>query len=89
MYFRRAQRRHDGQVQQGLESCFVTVVPLLTLAQLQGRPLDEIRPGGLGLHFIQQAMDTVDSPAKGSRIGCASLSIWPTEAVVLLKGMTQ
>ena len=29
-------------------------------AKLCGRKLDEIRPGGLGLHFIRQAMDTVE-----------------------------
>jgi serine/threonine-protein kinase RsbW len=28
--------------------------------KLCGRPLDEIRPGGLGLHFIKQSMDVVE-----------------------------
>jgi serine/threonine-protein kinase RsbW len=29
-------------------------------AKLKGRPLDEIRPGGLGLHFMRQSMDKVE-----------------------------
>src|SRR5467141_1860043 len=66
MYFRRAQRRHDGQVQQGLEILLCDRGPAIDPCKLQGRPLDEIRPGGLGLHFIQQAMDTVEVTRKGS-----------------------
>jgi anti-sigma regulatory factor (Ser/Thr protein kinase) len=33
-------------------------------ASLKGRPLDEIRPGGLGLHFIRQSMDEVEFTRK-------------------------
>jgi len=29
-------------------------------AKLRGRPLDEVRPGGLGMHFIRDAMDTME-----------------------------
>jgi len=65
MYFRRAQRRHDGQVQQGLEILLCDRGPAVDPCKLQGRPLDEIRPGGLGLHFIRQAMDTVEFTRKG------------------------
>jgi anti-sigma regulatory factor (Ser/Thr protein kinase) len=32
--------------------------------KLKGRPLDEIRPGGLGLHFIRQSMDVVEFSRK-------------------------
>ena len=28
--------------------------------KLRGRRLDEIKPGGLGLHFIRQSMDVVE-----------------------------
>ena len=66
MYFRRAQRRHDGQVQQGLEILLCDRGPAVDPSKFQGRPLDGIRPGGLGLHFIQQAMDTVEFTRKGS-----------------------
>jgi anti-sigma regulatory factor (Ser/Thr protein kinase) len=27
---------------------------------LCGRPLEEVKPGGLGLHFIRESMDTVE-----------------------------
>jgi len=32
--------------------------------KLKGRSLDEIRPGGLGLHFIKQSMDVVEFSRK-------------------------
>ncbi len=66
MYFRRAQRRHDGQVQQGLEILLCDRGPAVDPSKFQGRSLEEIRPGGLGLHFIRQAMDTVEFTRKGS-----------------------
>jgi serine/threonine-protein kinase RsbW len=78
VYFRRAQRRHDGQVQQGLEIQLCDRGPAVDPCKLQGRPLDEIRPGGLGLHFIQQAMDTVEFTRKG-----------PTNRLRLVKYLAQ
>lgn len=66
IYFRRTQRQHDGQVQTGLEILLCDRGPAIDQYRLQGRPLDEIRPGGLGLHFIRQAMDTVEFTRKGS-----------------------
>lgn len=66
MYFRRAQRRHDGEVQQGLEILLCDRGPAVDPSKFQGRPLEEIRAGGLGLHFIRQAMDTVEFTRKGS-----------------------
>jgi anti-sigma regulatory factor (Ser/Thr protein kinase) len=37
--------------------------------RLKGRALDEIRPGGLGLHFIRQSMDEVEfSRKKGKNL---------------------
>ena len=66
MYFRRVQRRQDGEVQQGLEILVCDRGPEVDASKLHGRPLDEVRPGGLGLHFIRQAMDTVEFTRKGS-----------------------
>jgi serine/threonine-protein kinase RsbW len=34
--------------------------PAVDPAKMQGRKLDEIKPGGLGLHFIRQSMDVVE-----------------------------
>jgi serine/threonine-protein kinase RsbW len=40
--------------------------PAVDPAKLRGRRLDEIKPGGLGLHFIRQSMDVVEfKRAKG------------------------
>jgi anti-sigma regulatory factor (Ser/Thr protein kinase) len=65
MYFRKAQRHRDGQVQHGLEILLCDRGPQIDASKLCGRPLDEIRPGGLGLHLIRQAMDTVEFTRKG------------------------
>jgi serine/threonine-protein kinase RsbW len=35
--------------------------------KLQGRPLEEVRPGGLGLHFMKQSMDVVEFRRKNGR----------------------
>ena len=78
MYFRSAQRRHDGQVQQGLEILLCDRGPAVDARKLHGRSLDQIRPGGLGLHLIRQAMDTVEFTRKG-----------PTNRLRLVKYLAQ
>jgi serine/threonine-protein kinase RsbW len=35
--------------------------------KLRGRPLSEIRPGGLGLHFMRQSMDVVEFRRRNGR----------------------
>ena len=65
MYFRRTQRQSEGEVQQGLEILLCDRGPEVDRSKLHGRYLDEIRPGGLGLHLIRQAMDTVEYTRKG------------------------
>lgn len=56
---------HEGKVTNGspttgieilLEDSGITPDP----AKLKGRDLEDIRPGGLGLHFIRQSMDRVE-----------------------------
>ncbi len=66
LYFRRVQRRLHGEVECGLEILLCDRGPAVDLTKLQGRPLEEIRPGGLGLHLIRQAMDTVEFTRKGA-----------------------
>ena len=65
MYFRRTQRQSEGDVQQGLEILLCDRGPEVHASKLQRRALDEIQPGGLGLHLIRQAMDTVEYTRKG------------------------
>src|SRR5579864_605139 len=45
---------------EGLEILLSDRGPAIDPAKLRGRRLDEIKPGGLGLHFIRQSMDTVE-----------------------------
>jgi serine/threonine-protein kinase RsbW len=35
--------------------------------KLQGRSLEEIRPGGLGIHFMKQSMDVVEFSRKNGK----------------------
>ena len=60
MYFRRVRRRSKEQLKVGLEILLLDRGPAIDTTKLCGRKLDEIRPGGLGLHFIREAMDTVE-----------------------------
>lgn len=77
MYFRRTQRRHEEQVQHGLEILLCDRGAEVDASKLRARPLDEMRTGGLGLHFIRQAMDTVEFTRKG-----------PTNRLRLVKYLT-
>jgi anti-sigma regulatory factor (Ser/Thr protein kinase) len=78
MYFRRAERGHDGAVQQGLEILLCDYGSAVDLDKLRGRQLEEVRPGGLGLHWIRQAMDTMEFTRKG-----------PTNQLRLVKYLAQ
>lgn len=65
IYCRRRQRRSARGPKDGLEVLLCDCGPAVDRAKLCGRPLDKIRPGGLGLHFIRQAMDTVEFTRSG------------------------
>jgi serine/threonine-protein kinase RsbW len=56
----RVWRRPAALRVEGLEILLVDRGPAVDPAKLRGRRLDEIKPGGLGLHFIRQSMDTVE-----------------------------
>jgi serine/threonine-protein kinase RsbW len=58
--FRRVSRRRTGKQGDGLEILLSDRGPAVDPAKLRGRQLDEIKPGGLGLHFIRRSMDTVE-----------------------------
>jgi serine/threonine-protein kinase RsbW len=53
----------------GFEVRLVDYGPKINPAKLRGRKLDEIKPGGLGLHFIRQSMDVVEfKRARGANV---------------------
>lgn len=53
----------------GLEVLLLDQGPKVDPAKLCGRRLDEIKPGGLGLHFIRQSMDVVEfKRARGANL---------------------
>jgi serine/threonine-protein kinase RsbW len=54
---RLAKGRESGE---GFEVRLIDYGPKIDPARLRGRKLDEIKPGGLGLHFIRQSMDIVE-----------------------------
>ena len=56
----RVRRRRAALHQEGLEILLSDRGPAVDPSKLRGRRLDEIKPGGLGLHFIRQSMDTVE-----------------------------
>ena len=65
LYFRKIRRQNGESAEQGLEILLCDRGPAISPGKLRGRPLDEIRPGGLGLHLIHEAMDKVEFTRKG------------------------
>lgn len=57
---RRVRVNKDGAPVTGLEILMEDSGVALDPAKLKGRALDELRPGGLGLHFMRQSMDEVE-----------------------------
>lgn len=60
MLCQRVAKRRSAEGGEGLEILLADRGPAVDPAKLRGRRLDEIKPGGLGLHFIRQSMDTVE-----------------------------
>jgi serine/threonine-protein kinase RsbW len=56
-------KRKDGKAD-GLEIVLQDEGTAANPDKFKGRPLQEIRPGGLGLHFIRQSMDVVEFSRK-------------------------
>jgi anti-sigma regulatory factor (Ser/Thr protein kinase) len=65
LYCSRVRPRGSEQTTDGLEIILSDHGPAIDPAKLRGRRLDEIKPGGLGLHFIRQSMDTVEYRRSG------------------------
>ncbi len=62
---RRVKIRFAKGSREGLEVLLVDHGRAWDPTRQRVRPLDEVRPGGLGLHFIRQAMDTVEYKRRG------------------------
>jgi|SRR5215467_4800412 len=58
--FRRIEVPCDGKQRKALEIVLEDRGMRVDGEKLCGRSLDEVRPGGLGLHFIKESMDTVE-----------------------------
>jgi serine/threonine-protein kinase RsbW len=57
--FRRCQALGDEGLRDALEIELEDLGIPAKAEEMQGRSLDEVRPGGLGLHFIRENMDSV------------------------------
>jgi serine/threonine-protein kinase RsbW len=64
---KRLWHRTDAKAVDGMEILLSDSGPPLDLTKLKGRALNEIRPGGLGLHFIQHSMDVVEFSRKNGK----------------------
>jgi serine/threonine-protein kinase RsbW len=65
IYCNRLERRANGETEHGVEVLLFDCGAAVDITKLQPRPLDEIRPGGLGLHIIRGSMDTVEYKRAG------------------------
>lgn len=58
--FRHIQEGQDGASAAALEIMLEDRGVTVDREKLRGRKLEDVRPGGLGLHFIRKCMDTVE-----------------------------
>jgi serine/threonine-protein kinase RsbW len=61
----RIETRNNGQRREGVEILLEDRGPAVDPTKLRARSLNEVTPGGLGLHFIRQSMDTVEYKRSG------------------------
>lgn len=60
LLFRSVRREANEKNAEGLEILLCDRGPAIDREKMCGRALDEVKPGGLGLHFIQESMDIVE-----------------------------
>lgn len=65
--FRRIAMSEDGQSADALEIILEDRGVTANPRKMCGRKLEDVRPGGLGLHFIRESMDTVEFSRRGGR----------------------
>jgi anti-sigma regulatory factor (Ser/Thr protein kinase) len=61
----RLERRAQQETERGIEILLFDCGPAVDTTKIQARPLEEIRPGGLGLHIIRDSMDAVEYKRAG------------------------
>lgn len=66
LYCSQLERRNGAGAEQGVEILLFDCGPAVDPTKLEARPLDEIRPGGLGLHIIRASMDSVEYERAGN-----------------------
>jgi anti-sigma regulatory factor (Ser/Thr protein kinase) len=64
---RRIQARTGGNQRAGLEIVFTDRGAAADRKEMCGRSLDDVRPGGLGLHFIQDSVDVMQYRSQAGR----------------------
>jgi anti-sigma regulatory factor (Ser/Thr protein kinase) len=64
---RRLEQSGQNATQGGIEILLTDKGVPVKPSALKGRALDEVRPGGLGLHFIHESMDEVEFTRKNGK----------------------
>jgi len=65
--FRQIAIWHDGRAEDALEILLEDRGVTANPKKMCGRRLEDVRPGGLGLHFIRESMDTVEFSRRKGR----------------------
>jgi anti-sigma regulatory factor (Ser/Thr protein kinase) len=85
---RRIEEQPDGKQRAGIEIVLVDHGIPADREKLRGRSLDDVRPGGLGLHFIQEGVDKMDytSDTGGNHLRLVKFLPVPEPAPQTVKG---
>ena len=67
LYVNRIEDPGTTEHEPGVEIVLVDCGPACDPTKLKARSLDEIRPGGLGLHIIRESMDAIEYQRDGQR----------------------
>lgn len=76
--FRRVQVGRDGARKEAFEIVLEDRGVTVDRAKLCGRALEDVRPGGLGLHFIRESVDEVEFRRRGGKNQLRLVKFLPT-----------
>ena len=65
LYCSRLEKCDKSDAEQGVEILLFDCGPKVDTTKIEPRSLDEVRPGGLGLHIIRASMDAVEYKRAG------------------------